>query len=339
MPDRPVRFAVLSLLGLLCAACAESVQESPPVSRLEIFRDNVIHFTPDDTSKYDTAMVTAVDRGRVLTTYRELSRPAYPVRITARVALRPIRKDIRNVHDRWDRAGNVRLAKPGMPDVEIVKFITSYGGATEHAADVSHLAPLLDGHCVFKAFVDTWVSPAWEIDFELVFEPDPAADNPDQVLALLFAESVTAENVAGPSLETEVDIPDGVERAVVYYFTSGHCTDGRDADEFITKDNVIRVDGTERLRLRPWRDDCRRFRELNAYCARWSDGSWSSDYSRSGWCPGDAVAPVAVDLTRILTPGRHRVRFEVEDIRPRDAEGHFGYWRLSAQLLLWRGNR
>ena len=71
----------------------------------------------------------------------------------------------------------------------------------------------------------------------------------------------------------------------------------------ISKANVISVDGVVVARFHPWRDDCRRFRDRNPYCARWTDGSWSSDYGRSGWCPGK--------------------------------DGHYGYWRLSAHLVGW----
>ena len=81
----------------------------------------------------------------------------------------------------------------------------------------------------------------------------------------------------------------------------------------ITKDNVLLVDGREVRRWRPWRDDCRRFREVNPYCRRWSDGSWSSDYSRSGWCPGDWVPPTRFELSRALTPGTHTLQLLLGD--------------------------
>jgi hypothetical protein len=326
---------LLLILISLCASCTKLESTTEPHT-IQIFRDNVIHFTPDDSSKYDTAMVSARDNGRQITTTLEMQRPSYPVTITARVDLRPIRKDIRNVHDHWDRAGNVRLSRAGMADLEIVKFVTSYGGVTDHTVDVSHLAPLLDGSCTFVGFIDTWVTPAWEMDFTLTFSPMSRRTEPVWVEGILFAESVTAANLPPDGLNVTVDVPEGIQRVVMHYFTSGHCTDGIDADEFQSKDNVIGVDGREVFRFRPWRDDCRQFRAINPYCARWSDGSWSSDHSRSGWCPGDEVLPVALDLSEYLTPGRHSLSFAVEDIRPRGKDGHHGYWRLSSHLLGWR---
>jgi hypothetical protein len=121
----------------------------------------------------------------------------------------------------------------------------------------------------------------------------------------------------------------------MHYLPSGHCTNGVGAEEFETKDHIITVDGGEVHRSRPWRDDCVNFRSLNPYCARWSDGHWSSDHSRSGWCPGDVVEPELLDLTDYLPPGNHTMTFFVDGIRPRDDQGHLGYWRVSAHLLGW----
>jgi hypothetical protein len=326
--------AVLFITLVWVVGCTEVERTAPPTT-ITIFHNNVIHFAPDDSSKYETAMVTSLDAGRIITTTMEMQRPSYPVQITARVTVKPTVKDIRNVWDRWDRAGNVRLRKPGQADIEILKFVTAYGGRTVHEMDVSHLASLLDGSCTFLGFIDTWVSPAWQMDFELVYEQVLRNQAPQWVAGLVYDESMTRQRLVDGPQTIRVDIPDGTHRVLMHYLVSGHCTDGIDADEFQTKDNVITVDGHEVFRLRPWRDDCLQFRAINPYCARWSDGSWSSDYSRSGWCPGDVVLPVVVDLSEYLTPGRHSIGFLIEDIRPEDEDGHFGYWRVSSHLLGW----
>jgi hypothetical protein len=220
-----------------------------------------------------------------------------------------------------------------MAEIEVIKHITAYGGATQFEVDITELAPLLDGPCTFRGFIDTWVSPAWEIDFSLMFAPDEEVRAPDWVSGVFFEESVTEESMLDGDVEREVLIPDGIDEIVVHYLVSGHCTDGRGDDEFESKENIVTVDGTEVYRFRPWREDCLRFRTINPYCRRWSDGSWSSDYSRSGWCPGDRVAPVEIDVSRLLTPGKHTVGFRIERIRPKGEDGHLGYWRVSGYLV------
>ncbi len=302
---------------------------------VHIFHDNDIHFAVGDSSRFDTDFVRGLDNGRQIERTVELTRPDYAVRVMAHLSIRPMPKDEQSMYDKWDRAGNVRLVRPGRPDIEVIKFITAYGGTSDHAINVTHLAPLLKGSCTFAGFIDTWVSPAWKIDFSLVFEPIHDDEAPAWVESILYEESITAARMLDGPLTVSVDIPIGMAPVVMNYLVSGHCTDGSGADEFVSKANVLSIDGREVHRFKPWRDDCRHFRAENPYCRRWADGSWSSDYSRSGWCPGDQVSPVQLDLTEYLPPGRHQIAFMVEDVRPRNDAGNFGYWRVSCHLLGW----
>jgi hypothetical protein len=314
---------------------------------VHIFHEDRVHFAPDDPGSGDRPVVNASDNGRMISRTVQITPPAGTRRILAKVILLPIAKDVQSVHDKWDRAGTVQLVLPEGPPIEVLKFITAYGGRTEHELDVSHLAPLLRGECMFRGFVDTWVSPAWKMSFSLTFEPlaeeprpewmpewvedEPGA--PDWVRSVLFEPSVTRARMEEGPFSVPVDVPAGTARVALYYLASGHCTDGSGADEFVPKDHVILVDGAEVHRFRPWRDDCRNFRDVNPYCRRWFDGSWSADFSRSGWCPGDAVEPVRVELPA-MEAGAHTVDFRVADIRPEDESG-YGYWRVSAYLAGW----
>ncbi len=286
--------SLLSLAILVLAGCGNRIDPPAPTT-VTLFDDVTVHFTPEDSTRYDSPFASARDNGRVMSTYHEFPAHLGPKTITARLLVEPIRKDIRNVVDRWDRAGSVRLIKPGMAPVEMIRFMTAYGGVIEHEVDISDLAP-------------TSVTGLW-----------------------LPKDGLVANT---PEVSEHITIPADTKRIVLSTLVSGHCTDGRDADEFITKDNVILVDGIEVHRWRPWRDDCGEFRAVNPYCARWADGSWSSDYSRSNWCPGDVVAPHEVDLTEWLTAGDHEVTYRVENIRPEDESGH-GYWRLASCLMIW----
>ncbi|MBN2565893.1 MAG: hypothetical protein JXB46_09285 [Candidatus Eisenbacteria bacterium] len=323
------------------------VTPSPVDYSYRVFSDAVIHFTPDDPGRYDTEETIHEDDGRVAIRTLDLAEWEGTMRAIAVVSIRPIPRDELSVHDGWDRAGNVRICPPGMAEIELVRFITAYGGPTDHEVDVTRFAPLLMHRCTFKAFVDTWSSPGWLVDLIIRLErPDdkaqgrtdeaPWTDEPAWHLGVLYNEGVTEETMRGGPIEVEVEVPQDAGRVMMYYLSTGHCTDGSGADEFLSKDNVISVDGVAVHRYRPWRDDCGRFRSINPYTRRWSDGTWSSDYSRSGWCPGDLVEPLALDLTDHLTPGRHLIGFSIEGVRPEDAEGHFGYWRVSSNLVGWR---
>ena len=47
------------------------------------------------------------------------------------------------------------------------------------------------------------------------------------------------------------------------------------------------------------------------------------------------MLPTEIDLTDHLTAGPHVVTFAIEGMRPKDENGHFGYWRVSAHLVGW----
>lgn len=339
------------LLGLSYTGSAAA----PPVSSrptsahrtIQVFDNAMIHFLPDSAGRFGPPGVEHRDNGRRIRRRVDLGPIDGTNRLVAHLVVRPIPKTEASVCDPWDRAGSIRLIRPNEPDLEVVKFMTSYGGRMELPVDITELAPLLRGECVFEAFIDTWVSPGWRVDFHLEVRPFPtpatlleasfdsaaAARAPRWIQSILCEDNWTAATNDSLSAAHPVVIPGDGRRIILRLLTSGHCTDGRDDDEFVTKDHVVLVDGVEVSRFRPWRDDCRRFRDLNPYGRRWSDGSWSSDYGRSGWCPGDVVTPREIDLSAALPPGPHTVALRIEGIRPMDAEKHLGYWRMSAALL------
>lgn len=331
-----VFFFLAGQAGPICGAGVEASTASAAPAPIEvpIFRDAMIHFFPDSSAKYAAPGLEVEDGGRVVST--EIALPADPPRgrVKALLTIKPVPQDERSMFDRWDRAGSLRLALADGPDVELARFITAYGGRTDHEVDITAFAPLLRGPRRFRAFIDTWVTPAWRVDCSLRFEPDSTFDAPSWAAPVMLVDSFNRKEHAD-GVVADVTVPPGLSRVVLRYISTGHCTDGRDADEFESKANVISIDGRVVARIHPWRDDCRRFRERNPYCSRWADGSWSSDYARSGWCPGTEVLATEFDLSDHLGPGKHQVKVVIEEMRAEDATGNFGYWRVSAALVGW----
>lgn len=297
-----------------------------------VFKNNDIHF--GDPTTYESDSIKVEDNGRIISRTLELPDFGENVQIRAHVIIRStIIGCDQSTGDPWDRAGTVFLDVPGMEQIELLKYVTGFGGYSDLSEDVSFLAPLLRGQRTIKGFVDTWVSPGWKMDFELIYKVMPEEINPTWNNGIFFDWSLTEAEVTAFNPMVNVSIPENPEKIILSYFTSGHCTDGTGADEFISKDNVIYVDREEVYRYKPWRDDCRQFRDRNPCSGRWGD-DWSSDFDRSGWCPGDVVHPVRIDMTQYLTPGSHNVQFAVKDIRRQDASG-YGYWRVSSFLSGW----
>ena len=217
-----------------------------------------------------------------------------------------------------------------MPEIELLKFITAFGGEISHEVDITHLAPLLKKECTFRAHIDTWVSPGWKIDFRIDFIIHPIRGGLSEsvwVQSLLF-EQLNAGKLKKGLGKVKVRIPKGLTQVILYYLSTGH---GKN-DEFQTKFNVIKVDGKEILRYKPWRNDCYNMRHKNPYSGRWNRNGkivWSSDFPRSGWCPGDKVVPKQVEL-RDLKPGKYTFEFDVKDI------DIAGTWRISSYIVGWK---
>lgn len=76
--------------------------------------------------------------------------------------------------------------------------------------------------------------------------------------------------------------------------------------------------------------DCATFRDQNPVSGNFWNGVSSSDYSRSGWCPGTATNPVYFDLND-LKPGTHTLRVAIP--QGKDEGGSFSHWMVSGVVL------
>ena len=114
------------------------------------------------------------------------------------------------------------------------------------------------------------------------------------------------------------------------YISTGHGGWGG-GDEFNPKENEIFIDGVKRFSHTPWRCDCGRYREWNPVSGNFWNGLSSSDYSRSGWCPGTATQPVYFNLND-LKPGNHTMTIAIPQGKP--MEGGFSHWNVSASLII-----
>lgn len=131
------------------------------------------------------------------------------------------------------------------------------------------------------------------------------------------------------SLTMEFEIPEGAHNVRLRYISTGH--GGWDGgDEFNPKANTLLIDGAAMFVHTPWRGDCGCYRHLNPVSGNFWNGVSSSDYSRSGWCPGTATQPVYFDLSS-LTPGKHTLTIAIPMGAPQ--AGSFSHWCISGVLL------
>ena len=141
---------------------------------------------------------------------------------------------------------------------------------------------------------------------------------------------------ATDSLTVTFHIGNIVKNARLRYIATGH-GGWEGGDEFNPKTHTILIDGKPAFTYTPWRGDCGRYREWNPVSGNFWNGLSSSDYSRSGWCPGTATQPVYFDISEyfrregIAPTGLHTLTIAIPQGKPQ--AGSFSHWCVSGVLL------
>ena len=180
--------------------------------------------------------------------------------------------------------------------------------------------------------------PGWEVTLTLRYTSQGVGQRRPVYARQIFGNArVTA---ARSTLTSAVTIPGELDLPRLRIISTGHATDGSAENEFVSCTHVLRVDGVEIARWRPWSERGGTLRDRNPWAGRRViDGRElrASDFDRSGWNPGLIVQPLIIPVPE-LTPGRHIVEIEILGIRPKDPPSpgrrqHLGYWMLSATAV------
>ena len=261
-------------------------------------------------------------------------------------------------HDGMEYQGII-MGKDYQPPVELVRFFTSFGAGyfnervqidglewkeeNYYKQEVSELRDRLHGDVLIGAFIGNYDKGGHKISLDLLAYPDDYEwkDKPLKQHSVPLFNTCNVMEMSGQNygrlfatdtLEVEFELPDSTKNVRLRYISTGH--GGWDnGDEFNPKENAIYIDGVKMFTHTPWRCDCATYREQNPVSGNFWNGVSSSDYSRSGWCPGTATNPVYFDLSS-LKSGRHTLRVAIP--QGKDEGGSFSHWMVSGVLLFER---
>lgn len=246
-----------------------------------------------------------------------------------------------------------------LPIVELVRFFTPFGvrhfndrvqlegleweDEAYYKQEITDLMPMLQGEVWVGAFIGNYDGGGHIVSLDLKAYPNSDlwefATEKNLVMPLFSTCNVLemggqnyGKLFGTDTLRVEFDIPEGYRSIRLRYICTGHGGWGT-GDEFVPKQSEIVVDSKERFLFTPWRSDCGTFREFNPVSGNFWNGTSSSDYSRSGWCPGTATQPAYFDLSG-LEPGHHVLTLSIPQGAP--VEGGFSHWNASGTLILER---
>jgi hypothetical protein len=250
----------------------------------------------------------------------------------------------------------VKAEKDYLPPIELVRFFTSFGAGhfndkvqiegmewadeNYYKMDVSELCDRLRGDVLIGAFIGNYDKGGHKISLDLLAYPgdEKWSDKPLKQHSIPLFNTCNTLEMSGQNygrlfatdmLEVEFEIPEKVKNVRLRYISTGH--GGWDGgDEFNPKENKIIIDDAMVFTHTPWRCDCATYRDQSPVSGNFWNGVSSSDYSRSGWCPGTATNPVYFDLNG-LKPGKHTLRVAIP--QGKDEGESFSHWMVSGTLL------
>lgn len=242
------------------------------------------------------------------------------------------------------------------PPVELVRFFTPFGvrdfndrrtvpglvwqDSAFYKQEITRYLPLLRGEVWIGAFIGNYDRGGHRLSLRLKYYPETRDLEPgrsaESWISSVFNTLPIMEMAGqqygtmfdGDTLSVSVDIPEGLKSLQMVFITTGHGGWGG-GDEFNPKLNELLVDGRRVWSYVPWRSDCGTYRNLNPASGNFWNGLSSSDYSRSGWCPGSVSEPLIIPLDK-LTPGRHTFSVTVPLGKPEG--GSFSHWNISGVL-------
>ena len=245
-----------------------------------------------------------------------------------------------------------------LPPLELVRFFTPFGvghyneyrslngqswaDEVRYKQDITDFRSVLQGEVYVCAFIGNYDGGGHKLSLTIKAYPESdewIIDERSTTQVIPLFNTCNVMEMAGQNygrlfgddtLNVTFTVPEEITSLKLRYVSTGHGGWGN-GDEFVPKANTILVDGEPRFVYTPWRCDCGTYRASNPASGDFWNGMSSSDYSRSGWCPGTATQPTFFDLTG-LKPGKHTLSVAIPQGAP---EGNsFSAWCVSGVLIM-----
>lgn len=239
------------------------------------------------------------------------------------------------------------------PPLELMRFFTPFGikqfnhiqlkgkqwqEAVPYRQDLTDLASMFSNKEVFiGVFIGNYDKGGHKVTAHLTIHKGGPDKQPQQVRSLFNTLNIMEmagqdyatmfDNDKGLIVHFRVDTP--LKNAHLLYTTTGHGGWGN-GDEFVPKQNTIRLNGKVIFDLVPWRQDCGSYRLFNPASGNFSNGLSSSDLSRSNWCPGTVTNPFRISLGN-LEAGEYTLQVTIPQGKPEGTS--FSAWNVSGVLI------
>ena len=349
---------------LFLHGCIELKQET---FTIKIFDSQKIHFDQEKT--HNDSEILIRDNGRVV--FRKISLPNFNRNLTVTIDARLVSTGdpwdksgslfLLNTHPDSINTNSLELLRFVTPfgvghfsisdklDEYKPVYIPNWEKEIRWSEDISHLSSALNGQVWIGAWIDTWHKDGFELDVSLTMNESPfLLDKKTKQQIHVLANTHKYSNKHNGEFDFSIqdlivnfELKKDVKNAKLFFTITGHGAHSN-GDEFNQRDNIIKLNDKILRTFPAWRDDCASFRSFNPSSGVWFEETTfkgeiiqeriaSSDYSRSNWCPGSAVAPEMIELGE-LKKGKHIFSYSIPNAQP-TTEEFWNHWNLSYYLL------
>jgi len=235
----------------------------------------------------------------------------------------------------WDYLARLYVRDDEGQDVEIARFITSYGRETHWIVDATVALPLLRSggtrHFTWD-FAPEWNPQPTATRISLHFADQDRGIHPTRLVPLFTGGPFGAGYNEREPLT--VDIPATARHVELWSLITGHGAATAQCAEFCPHQHVFTVNGQWYLTaFAEANDDEGCIDRVGDGMVPNQGGTWW--FGRGGWCPGAAVRPWVVDVSTEVVPGEPATLTYKGQLAGTDPPDDAGEIVLSSYLLIW----
>ncbi len=209
--------------------------------------------------------------------------------------------------DPFDRVAHIKIIQNNEV-FEIGRYVTPFGlGTCGWTLDVTPYREMLTGDVTLQSEIETFAN-GWDLTLDFEFFEGASTFEHTKIENLWegFDETTNRSYFnfkIGDTLWTKDDLPvrevlidNAAEEVILRIFNTGHGQGNTlNMAEFNSSTHTININGSNVADHTLWKTDC-----AQNPCAN-QNGTW--EFSRAGWCPGQEVPAVDIDITDYVTPG------------------------------------
>ncbi len=246
----------------------------------------------------------------------------------------------------WDRLQHLYLCDnddPDKCDIEIGRWITTYGRSGKWLTDISSFLPLFKNSGKYK-FRFTVTGDNYINYLDLIFVEDEEAPVPSELIPLYSGTTQFNESYNDKFDKIEVAIPENFDKVIISAYITGHGngSETENCAEFCKFESIFYVNDVPfSTKFDNAGTSLGCFNKVTKGVVPNQYGSWP--FGRAGWCPGQDVKPINIDITEHVNPGEKNTIFFQSFLRGEnyipevtDPSGYRAEIPLSSYIVLWK---